>query len=104
MAQRHQQFSTIQEYLWEEQHSEVKREYLNGQVYNMAGGSPEHSQIAFNLAAGLKRELQGKGCRAFNSDLKVGMTSPPNSIGKRKRIKGHGEDSFITYPDTSVVC
>lgn len=104
MAQPHQQFYTVQEYLWEEQHSEEKHEYLKGHVYNMAGGSPEHSQIAFNLAAGLKRELRSKGCRAFNSDLKVGMVSPPFSTGKRRRSKGPGEDSFITYPDTSVVC
>lgn len=104
MAQPDFQFYTVQEYLWQEESSPVKREYLKGQVYNMAGGSPEHSQIALNLAAGIKRELRGKGCRAFNSDMKVGMTLAPTSNPKRRRNKDQGEDTFITYPDTSVVC
>jgi Uma2 family endonuclease len=104
MAQPDFQLFSVQEYLWEEEHSQVKREYLKGQVYNMSGGSPEHSQIALNLAAGLKRELRGTGCRAFTSDLKVGMALTPDSLPKRKRNKFQGEDSFITYPDTSVVC
>lgn len=104
MAHPDFQFFTVEEYLWEEEHSQVKREYYKGQVYNMAGGSPEHSQIALNLAAGIKRELRGKGCRAFTSDMKVGMTLAPNSLPKRKRNRDQGEDIFITYPDTTVVC
>ncbi len=104
MAQANRHFYTVEEYLWEEQRSEVKREYLRGQIYNMAGGSPEHSQIGLNLAAGLKRELRGKGCRAFNSDLKVGMSLIARSNPKRKKAKEAAGEDFITYPDATVIC
>jgi Uma2 family endonuclease len=101
MFQPSGQFYTVEEYLWEEQRSQIKREYLKGQIYNMAGGTPEHSQIALNLAAGLKRELRGKGCRAFNSDLKVGMALLTHFVGKRKKAD---QEDFIAYPDGSIVC
>ncbi|MEI6045617.1 MAG: Uma2 family endonuclease [Chloroflexota bacterium] len=101
MFQPSEQVYRVEEYLWEEQRSPIKREYLKGQIYQMAGGSPEHSQIALNLAAGLKRELRGKGCRAFNSDLKVGMALLAHFKGKPKKAT---EEDFITYPDASLVC
>lgn len=70
MAQPDFHLFTVQEYLWEEEHSRVKREYRQGQVYNISGGSPEHSQIALNLAAGLKRELRGKFAGPSRATLK----------------------------------
>ncbi|MEI6047031.1 MAG: hypothetical protein WCS37_22025, partial [Chloroflexota bacterium] len=45
----------VEEYLWEEQRSPVKRNYFKGQVYALAGGSLEHSLIAVNLVAELRQ-------------------------------------------------
>ncbi len=109
MLQPNRPFYSVEEYLWEEQRSEIKREFFKGQIYNMAGGSPEHSQIALNLAAGLKRELRGKGCRAFNSDLKVGTSLVPHPGARLRKTKAARSEEgksgdFITYPDASVVC
>ncbi|MCA9591822.1 MAG: Uma2 family endonuclease [Myxococcales bacterium] len=66
----------------------VKLEFLNGQVWAMAGGSPEHAAVAGNVVALLNVRLAGKKCRVFTSDLRV-------------RIKATG---LGTYPDVSVVC
>ena len=100
MAQFDRQVLTAEEYLWEEQRAETKHEFFNGQVYNMAGGSPEHSEIAVSLAAELRTKLRGRGCRTFNSDLKVGIAGNPRIKGKKRQQ----DDEFITYPDASVVC
>jgi Uma2 family endonuclease len=42
---------TLAEYLALEESGEEKLEYLAGQVYAMAGGSPAHNQICFNLSS-----------------------------------------------------
>ena len=100
MAQSNYQYLSVEEYLWQEQRAEVKHDYQHGQAYNMAGGSPEHSQIAVNLTGELRTRLHAKGCQVFNSDLKIGISG-------NQRLKGQkrlSTDEFITYPDASVVC
>lgn len=100
MLQPDQQFYTIEEYLWEEQRSPVKREYYKGQVYAMSGGSLNHSLIAVNLTSELRTLLRGSGCRAFNSDLKVAVPGKPRPKGHKRQ---EGEE-FITYPDAGIIC
>jgi Uma2 family endonuclease len=99
MAQPSRRDYTVQEYLWEEQRSEVKRDFYNGQVYNMAGGTANHSRIAINLITALAVALRGKGCEVFNSDLKVGVSTTLKARGKKPE-----KEEFVTYPDLSVVC
>ncbi len=103
MAQPNRLDSTIQEYLWEEQRSEVKRDFYIGRVYAMAGGSPNHSRIATNLLTELSLSLRGKGCEAFNSDLKVGVKTS-NKPKRKSRTVDPTDEDFVTYPDCSVVC
>jgi Uma2 family endonuclease len=39
----------VEEYLALERESEERHEYLNGQIYVMAGESPEHGAICTNI-------------------------------------------------------
>jgi len=41
---------TPEEYLAFEREAKTRHEYLDGQIYTMAGGSPPHNQICFNTA------------------------------------------------------
>lgn len=66
----------------------TKHEYLRGEVFAMTGGTPQHSALAARVTALLTRELAGRPCRVFNSDLRV-------------RIEA---TDLATYPDVSVVC
>lgn len=78
---------TYAEYLALEEESSVRHEFLDGEIYAMAGGSPDHA----SLAAALIRAVGGQlppGCRMFTSDLRV-------------RIAATG---LSTYPDAAVVC
>ncbi len=54
----------------------------------MAGGSPAHNAIYFNLAASLGPQLRGSGCRGFTSD---------------QRVRVPLENRYV-YPDLTVVC
>jgi len=79
---------TYAEYLAAEAKSEVRHEYLNGEVWEMAGGTPEHGALAMAVAGSLHGGLRGKPCRAYSSDVRVRVV----------------ETGLATYPDLSVVC
>lgn len=62
---------TFSEYLHAETGSETKHEFLDGTVYAMAGGTPEHARIAVNVIRELGSLLAGSDCREYTSDLRV---------------------------------
>ncbi|WP_437620584.1 Uma2 family endonuclease [Sorangium sp. So ce1151] len=78
---------TFAEYLAREQASETKHEYANGEIFAMAGGTPEHGLMAVNVASVLRGQLVDRRCRVYNSDVRV-----------RSQATG-----LATYPDVSVV-
>jgi Uma2 family endonuclease len=82
------QHLTYAEYLVAEQASATKHEYLRGEVFDMAGGTPQHSALAASMTIALGNALRGRPCRVFNSDLRI-------------RIP---ETDFASYPDIAVVC
>jgi Uma2 family endonuclease len=56
---------TVEEYLEAEKSSDIRHEYVAGQVFAMGGGSEEHNLIAGNIYAILPPHLRGSSCRAF---------------------------------------
>ncbi len=64
-----------------------KHEYINGQVYAMAGGSLDHSQTSINVVLVLRGALGRGPCRVYNSDAAARL-SPTR----------------YTYPDATVTC
>lgn len=79
---------TYAEYLALEASSNVKHEFLDGQIYAMAGGTPEHAALAAAVIGLLFPELRKGRCRAHDADLRV-------------RVPTTG---LTTYPDVTVVC
>jgi Uma2 family endonuclease len=78
---------TYEQYRALEDESSIRHEYLDGEIYAMAGGSPDHAALAATVIRLLGGQLP-PGCRAFTSDLRV-------------RISATG---LSTYPDAAVVC
>ena len=66
-------FITLEEYLALEQTADERHEYFNGEMFAMAGGSPEHADIAANLVREIGNRLQ-QGCRVRGADM--GITTP----------------------------
>ncbi len=79
---------TSQEYLAAERQSETKHEFLDGELFAMAGGTRRHSRIAVNVASALNQRLAGKPCQVFNSDMRL-------------KIEATG---LYAYPDVQVSC
>lgn len=79
---------THEEYLALEASSNVKHEYLGGQIYATAGGTPEHAALAAAVIGLLFLQLRGGPCRIHDADLRV-------------RVRATG---LSTYPDVTVVC
>lgn len=81
-------YLTPEEYLAIERKAEYKSDYIDGVMYAMAGGSPQHSLIAGNVLTELNIQLRNSPCQVYNSDMK---TRVPSS----RRFH---------YPDVTVVC
>lgn len=79
---------SLEEYVRLEAMSNVRHEYLDGDIFAMAGGTPDHGRICANLIALLSNCLEGRPCSVFTSDVRV-------------RVRATGLD---TYPDATVVC
>ncbi len=88
--------NTIDEYLELERASEERHEYLDGQIYQMAGESGAHADICTNLVGELHPQLRGKLCRVRSKDTKVLSGSMP-----RHRFMTKG---LFSYPDVVVIC
>ncbi len=59
------------DYLAGEPFAEVRHEYVDGEVYAMAGTRKRHNLIALNWVGALRGHLRGTPCQVFASDVKV---------------------------------
>jgi Uma2 family endonuclease len=78
---------TPKEYLEMERTSVDKHEYFDGEIFLMAGASPEHNLIVAGLVSALRGALPGK-CLVFPSDQRLFIPAT----------------GLYTYADASVVC
>jgi Uma2 family endonuclease len=76
------------EYLTAEQSSDIRHEYVAGQLFAMAGAGETHNRISLNLAFHLRAAARGTPCGVFISDMKV-------------KVEKH--DAFY-YPDVLLTC
>ena len=94
---------TYAEYRAFENGSPDKHEYIAGEIYAMAGGTPDHAALAATIIARLSPQLP-RGCRMFSSDLRVRMpqhdmtTYPDSSIACGNTQQAHDDELAITNP------
>lgn len=85
----HRRRYTVADYLdVEEMSPAVKHEFVDGEIFAMAGGTVEHSALATTVSGLLFAHLRGGPCRAHSSDLRL-------------RIR---EANVSTYADAVVLC
>ena len=78
---------TEAEYLRIERAAQFRSEFVDGEMYAMAGGTSRHSLLELSVGAEIRALLKGKRCRAYSSNLRVRVP-----------------DGRQLYPDVSVVC
>ncbi len=88
VANQSYSFISPEEYLAAEETSPIKHEYIDGDVFAMAGASDAHVTISLNCASLLKAHLRGTGCRVFMVDMKARL----NKLNR------------FFYPDVMVTC
>lgn len=93
---------SVEEYLALTRSSvDAKYEYIDGQVYLLAGGTFNHSTISSNVLSLLRSRLRGGPCRAYNSDVKVRISAiryvlPDVSVSCHPDDQGTGD--IMEYP------
>src|SRR5580704_6793721 len=76
-----------EEYLRLEREAEYKSEFHDGQMFAMAGGSPNHAYLSAEVTVILGRQ-RPPGCRVFSSDLRIKVARA----------------GLYTYADCTVIC
>lgn len=79
-------YVTVAEYLEGERDAEIKHEYVDGEVYAMAGESRRHNRITSNFVR-LFGDLPNRDCEAYFEGVKV-----------------QAGGSTFYYPDVLVTC
>jgi Uma2 family endonuclease len=84
----HQPSFTAANYLaWEAEQPE-RHDYLDGEVFAMAGAEDRHVTVAMNMAFALRQHLSGSPCRTYMSDMRLHVAAA---------------NSYF-YPDILVTC
>jgi Uma2 family endonuclease len=79
---------TYADYVALEMTSTGKHEFLDGEIYAMAGGSEEHSALAAAMVHALVNAVGDRPCRVHTSDLRIYVEAT----------------GLATFPDASVIC
>lgn len=79
---------TVDEYLALEEQSPDRHEYLNGEIFAMAGGTDAHADICANIVGALWAKLKGSACKVRGSDMRL-----------RTHVSG-----LYSYADAVVCC
>jgi Uma2 family endonuclease len=88
MASNPKKLLTPEEYLAMERQANYKSEYLDGEIFAMAGASLTHITIEANVIRELGNTLLEKPFQVFTSNMKVDLS----------------EHGLYAYPDALVVC
>ena len=79
---------TAEEFIAWESGQRERHEFVNGEVFAMAGAEDRHVTVAGNFYIALREHLRGTPCRTFMSDMKLQVTAA---------------NSYF-YPDVMVTC
>ena len=79
---------TEQDYLAYELTADIRHEFVDGQLYAMAGAGERHNRIAGNIFFQIRAATRGGACAVFISDMKLRAT----------------HHNAYYYPDVMLVC
>lgn len=85
---KNQTLQASEDYLIFEREAKMRHEFLDGEIYQMAGERLSHSRVCVNLSGEVRNKLKGKSCEASSAKMKVRTTSA----------------SLFAYPDLTIVC
>ena len=87
---------TEEEYLKLERAALERHQYIDGELFAMAGETGEHGDISMNSAVSLANQLGDGPCRVRDKDTKVRSGPMPRSPNR--------PGGLYSYPDIVVIC
>lgn len=81
------QYYTVEDYLLLEETAEEKSEYCNGEIFTMAGSTPNHNRICLNVSSEVNFKLRKTAYQVYMADIKLW-------IPQRNNFK---------YPDVMII-
>lgn len=91
------------DYVALEELSPIRHEFVSGEIYAMAGGTPEHAALAASVLRLLGNQLP-LGCRAYTSDLRIRVslsdvaTYPDGAVVRGKTARAADDGTAVTNP------
>ncbi len=85
---------SLEEYLELERAADFRSEFVDGEIFAMAGESGRHGDISASFLSSVVAGLRGSDCRARTKDTKVKSGALLKKFGK----------GMISYPDIVVIC
>ena len=96
-------FISEADYLAGEKIAETKHEYIDGEVFAMAGASASHNRISLNVARKFGNHLEDKPCQPYISDMKVKVGTKYFYPDVLVDCSGLADDSHVTEKPTLIV-
>ncbi|MGB4497468.1 MAG: Uma2 family endonuclease [Methylococcaceae bacterium] len=87
-------------YLADEEISDIKHEYFDGEIFAMSGGSVNHQRLTGNVFAALHHHLKGKPCEAFSSDMKVRADKGKKYFYPDVLVSCHNDDGNTHFSES----
>lgn len=87
MRPESQRTMTVEEYLRFDESSQVRNEYVGGEVYAMSGVTVRHNRIVRNIVIALSASAGDGPCEVFSTEVRL-----------------RAADDLYYYPDVMVVC
>lgn len=78
---------SVEDYLKGENSSQMRHEYIYGEVFAMSGASDMHNIISGNIFGNLWTHLRNSSCQAFSENMKL-----------------KADEQTFYYPDVMVTC
>ncbi len=78
---------SIAEYIQGEELSEIRHEYIYGEVYAMAGANTTHNRVVTNVGYKIDERLRNSRCETFVENVKL-----------------KADEATFYYPDVMVAC
>ncbi|GIL15944.1 MAG: hypothetical protein BroJett039_11170 [Chloroflexota bacterium] len=90
MAVARKKIYTPEEYLKMEELSEIRHEFVNGEIWDMSGSSARHNDICGNVAFALQTIVRKEKlpCHIYTTDLRLRIVKA----------------NMFTYPDVMLIC
>ena len=88
LAQQKPRLYTAKEYLVLEREAEFRHEYLDGEIFEMAGANKRHNLISINMIRVIGNQILDRECSVYGSDMRIRIPVMET----------------YTYPDVVALC